>query len=93
MADTGDDLKVDMFNPTEILSNIDDVAATIISVFRIVVLIILAPLVISIGITLLTAKDSYALEQVKGRLLFLFVGLLLVFTTEPIVKFIYSVIK
>ncbi len=92
-SDFGTDLKVDMFDTAVILENIDDMSNILITTIRVGVLIILTPLVISIGITLFTAKDSYALEQVKGRSIFLLIGLLLIFTTEPIVRFIYSLIK
>lgn len=93
IAEAETDLKTDMFDTTIILEDIDNMAGTLITTIRVAILIILAPLVISIGMILFTAKDSYALEQVKGRLIFIFVGIMLVFTTEPIVRFIYSIIK
>lgn len=90
----GVDLKIgDMFDPSNILSDIDRVATTLVATIRVLAAIGTTLLVVWVGFTLMTARDSHALEQVKSRLLFICVGLFLVFTTEPISRFILSALR
>jgi len=47
-------------------------------------------LVIFIGLNIWKSADSYVLHQVKNQLFLLFIGLTLIFTTEPLVRFLLS---
>lgn len=80
------------FNMETLMRDIDRTASIIVAVIRTIVAVLTVPAMISVGITLWQGKNSYALELVKTRLFFIFLGLLILFLTEPLVRFVLYVI-
>lgn len=77
------------FGFNQLMQEINHVGSVIVAVVRTLVSIITAVLILSIGVTLWQARDGIALEVVKVRVIFIFVGLLIVFMAEPITNFIF----
>jgi|LFRM01.1.fsa_nt_gb hypothetical protein len=78
------------FNMEAVLEDVDHMAVTIIAVIRTLAAILSVILVIFIGLNIWKSADSYVLHQVKNQLFLLFIGLTLIFTTEPLVRFLLS---
>lgn len=64
----------------------------LITAVRSVVALVTVIIAISLGLTLWAGQSSQALESVKVRFALLFLGILVVFMTEDIIKFIFYIL-
>lgn len=76
------------FHIKGLLDDIDSAATIIVATVRTIASVLTAVLVVSVGFTLWRCRDGQTLELVKTRIYFIFLGLFIIFLTEPIVKFV-----
>jgi len=71
-----------------LLTSVESAATVIIGAIRVIAAIVTVVLIASVGLTLWSCKDGATLEIVKIRIYFIFIGLFVIFLTEPIVRFV-----
>jgi len=81
------------FGFDQLIREMDYVGSIIIATIRTLATIITVLLILSVGYTLWQAKDGVALEIVKVRIFFIFIGLLIIFIAEPIANFIFYLMR
>lgn len=74
-----------------LLDTVDSAAVVIIGTVRVIAGIVTVLLVASVGLTLWACRDGQTLEIVKTRIFLIFIGLFVIFLTEPIVRFVLYV--
>lgn len=86
-----DDSIEERFHIQGLLDEVDTAASVIVATIRTIVTVLTVALMASVGFTLWRCRDGQTLELVKTRLYFIFMGLFVIFLTEPIVKFVLSI--
>lgn len=82
----------DRFSFSEFHRQLEEGAHLIIVTVRAGVAVLTVLIALSVGVTLWLSRDAQALEIVKVRIFLIFIGLMIVFLTEPIVRFVLYII-